>query len=188
VYAPSKDTAARIQAVLQVDGVVVRPHGRSARGPRLVRSAASVAPVVVLGAIGDHKGYQKFVELVRYSAEVSLPLHFHVVGYTRDDAPFQGLRNVDVTGPYKRDELPALFDDAGAIVALFLSPWPETFCYALSEALDAGLYPITLDTGAFRERIETAQWGKVVPVGISVRELAEVLLRTHNELLAPGAT
>ncbi len=68
-----------------------------------------------------------------------------------------------ITGPYKQAELPQLIRESGCTVALFLSVWPETFSYTLSEAWRAGLYPVALDIGAPADRIREMGIGKLIP-------------------------
>jgi len=61
-------------------------------------------------------------------------------------------------------------------LALFLSVWPETFCYALSEALQAGLYPLAYDLGAPAERIRRLGWGEVMALEARPEEINRRLL------------
>ena len=44
------------------------------------------------------------------------------------------------------------------------SVWPETYCYTLSVALRAGLYPVCFDIGAPAERLRSLGCGELLPV------------------------
>ena len=48
-------------------------------------------------------------------------------------------------------------------MALFLSVWPETYCYALTDAIRNGVFPVVFDIGAFKERIEMHNFGATIP-------------------------
>jgi len=67
-------------------------------------------------------------------------------------------------------------------IALFLSGWPETFCYTLTEALQNNLYPIALNYGAIAERIKALKFGKVLQVNIMAKDINKTILSTINEI------
>jgi GT2 family glycosyltransferase len=130
-----------------------------AAAPRATHTPGEPLRVAVIGAIGPHKGSHVLENCARHAREAGLPLHFTVVGYTdRDDA----LRElgVTITGRYHGDELPGLLAANGGEpyhLAFLPAVWPETYSYTLSEAVLAGLYPVTFDLGAPAERM--AAWG-----------------------------
>ena len=69
-------------------------------------------------------------------------------------------------------------EDTGCTAALFLSVWPETFSYTLSEAWRVGLHPIALDIGAPAERIREMNLGTIIPFSQNSKEIVQVLLAT----------
>lgn len=188
-YAPSDDARSRLTRAFPGMEITTRPHPD--RRDRRPLELADVVPhsLAVIGGVGEQKGYRLLLALARHAEAVKSPLRITIVGYTRDDGPFERLGNVRITGRYEREELAGLIRDSGASVALFLSPTSETYSYALSEAFEFGLYPVALDRGAFRERIEDARFGEVLPVDIGVAalhdELMGVFARRHGETSGP---
>jgi len=111
-------------------------------------------------------------------------VQYRLFGYAADEAPLRRLGNVHITGEYGREDLPRLVAEHPCDVALFLSIWPETYCYALTDAYTAGLYPIALDFGAIGERIATNKTGTLLPhastpAEINTAILAEVASAAH---------
>jgi glycosyltransferase involved in cell wall biosynthesis len=136
--------------------------------------------IAILGAIGPHKGANLLLACAKYALRENLPVHFVVIGYTDRDEVFADLDNVEITGPYEPDELPSLVEDTGCRIALFLSVWPETFSYTLSEAWRLGLYPVALDIGAPAERIRESKLGCLIPFTDKPNEIMKELMNTLN--------
>ena len=103
-----------------------------------------------------------------------------VIGYTDRDEAFAELGNVEISGAYSPADLSSIVEDSGCTTALFLSVWPETFSYTLSEAWRLGLHPITLDIGAPAERIREMQQGSLIPYTQNPREIMEALMTELN--------
>jgi hypothetical protein len=74
---------------------------------------------------------------------------------------------------------------AGCVCALFLSPWPETYCFTLSEALLAGLVPVALDRGAIGERLRDLGQGIVLSPDSSVAAIVAALREAGSQELQP---
>ncbi len=183
VVAPSRDAAARVARHFPV----VRPEVEAweddaALTPTIHRARGLVRRVVVVGAIGVEKGFEVLLACVRDAAWRSLPLEFVVVGFTADDERLMQAGPVFVTGEYKEAEAVALIEAQGADLALIPSVWPETWCFALSRAWQAGLPAAVFDLGAQAERVRATGRGWVLPLGLSARALNDALLR-----LAPDA-
>ncbi|HSV68806.1 MAG TPA: glycosyltransferase [Methylibium sp.] len=179
VVAPSRDTAARAQRYLPGVGVRAEPHNEPAYArPAGTAIAAAATPytVAVIGAIGPHKGVDLLLACAKQSLREALPLRFAVIGYTSRDAELEALDNVSVSGRYHADELPNLLRASGASLALFLSVWPETYSYTLSEAWRAGLLPVALDLGAPAERIRERGDGVLVPFPASATSVLAALM------------
>jgi glycosyltransferase involved in cell wall biosynthesis len=79
---------------------------------------------------------------------------------------------------YADVELPALLALSRCHLSFFPSVWPETYCYTLSQAFFAGLYPVAFDLGALAHRIRAAGWGRVIPFALSTdpAKVVEALL------------
>ena len=104
--------------------------------------------VCVIGAIGVHKGFQVLLDCARDADARDLPLEFVVVGHTIDDRALLATGRVFVTGPYAVDEAVALIKSQHARLALLPSIFPETWCFTLGEAWQAGLRVVAFDLGA----------------------------------------
>lgn len=160
LFAPSEDTAQRMARYGRLPQLRHKPHPESPivfhPRPHAKRGPLRVA---IIGAIGPHKGHQLLLATAVAAKRKKLPIEFVVVGYTCDDGAYAGFGNVEILGEYKQETLPGLLAGAGCTVALFLSIWPETYSYTLSEALRAGLVPVAIDLGAQSERIKRDKTG-----------------------------
>jgi glycosyltransferase involved in cell wall biosynthesis len=151
------------------------PHPQSGTVFPTEPRAGDPTQIVLLGAIGPHKGSGRLLELAKLARLAHPQLHFHVVGYTDVDEQLARLANVTVTGRYTAAELPEMLAETRGSIALFLHEWPETFSYTLTEAVAAGLVPVVPDIGAPAERVREAGFGIVYPVPIDFRQLLETL-------------
>ena len=180
VFTPSRDVAARMERHIPGVKYEVRPHPEAARTVAIRRPArraeADAVRVAVIGAIGPHKGFDLLLGCARDAQKRGLPLQFHLFGYAADEAPLRRMGNVRVIGEYLREDLPRLMAENPCDAALFLSIWPETYCYALSDAYAAGLYPVALGFGALEERIAASQVGALLPLASTPAEINDAIL------------
>jgi glycosyltransferase involved in cell wall biosynthesis len=166
----------RVQRALGSLPIRALAHPERAAEVRFLETKTERVRVAVLGGIGLHKGYRALLDLARHAHAASLPLDIVVFGTTIDSGSLRALPNVTITGRYTRDSLPALVSAYGCTVAVFLSIWPETFSYTLSEALSLGLRPLVFDIGAPAERLRAFGHGRIVPTTASAAELASEIL------------
>lgn len=166
VFFPSEDTAKRYKRYFDLDNIKVQPHPENTLEffPLAPKHHNGAYTIAVVGAIGLHKGYNLLRDCARSALKDGLPLRFVVIGYTCDDRELEKYPNTIVTGKYQRNQLPELIKEHQCALALFLSPWPETYGFTLSEAWNAGLYPVALDIGAVAERIKSIGCGEVIPL------------------------
>ena len=177
VFAPSRDTAARMERHIPGVKCEVRSHPEPARRVSIRRPASrSAARVAVIGAIGPNKGYDLLVACARDALMQGLPVQYCLFGYAADESPLRRLGNVQLIGEYARADLPRLVAANPCDVALFLSIWPETYCYALSDAYAAGLYPIALSFGALEERIAASKVGTLLPLASTPAQINAAIL------------
>lgn len=178
VVAPSVDAAARMRRHFPRIRPEVRPWEDDACLPPLAPAPGGpVRRVCVPGAIGVEKGYDVLLALARDARARGLPISFVVVGYTNDDMELMDAGPVFVTGEYTEAEAVALIRTQRAHLALIPSVWPETWCYALSRAWQAGLPAAAFDLGAPAERIRRTGRGWVLPLGLPPPALNDALLR-----------
>ena len=178
VVAPSLDAAARIgrhfpgvRAEVEAweDDEVLPPVAPVVRG--------AVVRVVVVGAIGVEKGFEVLLGCVRDARARGLPLEFVVVGYTADDERLMAAGPAFVTGEYAEADAAGLIRSQAGTLGWLPSVFPETWCFALTRAWDAGLAVAVFDLGAQAERVRRTGRGWVLPLGMGIRGVNDWLLR-----------
>ncbi len=168
VVAPSDDTAARMRRHFPDLRPVVIPHeddGALADPPPPSPRDGSCR-VLVLGAIGLHKGYDVLLACARDAAERGLPMDFVVVGHTIDDARLLRTGRVFITGPYRPEEATSLIAMQRASLGFLPSIWPETWSLGLSELWRGTLPVAAFDLGAPAERIRRTGRGILLTPGL----------------------
>ena len=181
---PSRDTALRIRRHFPATDPVIVPHGDDEAiapppGPGPVRQPGTgrlVCRVAVIGAIGLEKGYEVLLACARDAVWRDLPIEFVVIGHTIDDNRLLATGRVFVTGEYRPEEAVALIRSQQASLALVTSIWPETWCFTLTEAWQAGLTAACFDIGAPAERIRRTGNGFVLPLGLSAGAINQALI------------
>ena len=179
VIAPSADAAARISRhFAAIRPTVVPWEDEPPAAPRQLVAPPSNGErrVCLIGAIGPEKGYDVLLEAARDAAERALPLRFIVVGHTIDDDRLLATGRVFVTGEYREAEATSLIEAQCAHLAWLPSIWPETWCFALSEAWRAGLDVVAFDIGAPAERIRRSGRGILLPLGLPPAALNQAFL------------
>ncbi|OYV39280.1 MAG: hypothetical protein B7Z81_03545, partial [Acidocella sp. 20-61-6] len=144
--------------------VTLKPPGNGARR------------IMVIGGIGPSKGFDLLMECAHDAAARDLPLEFIVAGSSADDAALLATRRIFVTGGYQEGEAQALIASFKPDLAFLPSIWPETWCFALSEAWKAGLYTLVFDLGAQAERMHATGRGATLPLGLPAARINDVLL------------
>ena len=191
VVAPSADAAARIRRHFPSVAPVVQNWEDDAPAPVPMPSGA-VRRVCVVGAIGLEKGYEVLLACVRDARARSLPIEFVVVGYTADDMRMLDAGPVFITGEYAEADAAALIRDQAAHLAFLPSVWPETWCFALSRAWEAGLAVAAFDLGAQAERIRRTGRGWLLPLGLPARSVNDALLELQppapRRVFRPGSS
>ena len=194
VIAPAQDVSERLRRYFPSVSVEVVAHeaeaawalSRPAAHGDLSREAGevirggderrSVRRVCVIGAIGVTKGYDVLLRCADDAASRRLPLEFIVVGTTIDDRALLATGRVFVTGRFEADEAVDLIKQQQADVAWLPSIWPETWCYALSDAWRSGLRTVVFDIGAQAERVRRTTRGFVLPLGLPPQRINDMLL------------
>ena len=181
VIAPSRDTAERYSAMFPGLTCDVRPHfGEAEVLPPLPEPHPDWLLVAVPGAIGPQKGARQLVDLARHCGRWDEDMRFVVVGRTDRDKALERHANVELSGGYKPGEAVAALRASGCRVALFLSIFPETYSYTLSESLAAGLVPVAYDFGAIGERMRELGVGVLVPLLAPPAEVAAAIRRAAS--------
>jgi glycosyltransferase involved in cell wall biosynthesis len=177
VYVPDRDAADRLRGIFPRIVFRVLPHpeplvaipARPPAGGKRVR-------IAVIGNIGPHKGFDVLSACARAAERDGLNLTFAVLGQVCAPKTLDGLKTVEVLGPYRHEDLPGLLDRAACHVTALFSVVPETFAYTLSDALRAGLYPVVFDIGAPARRLRELGWGTILPLGLAPQDLNRRLM------------
>ncbi len=193
VLAPSANAAGYLTRAFPGLSVETLPHPESAEGVAAQPRDGNFDEIIMLGAIGAHKGSGTLAEIAR-RARLSHPhLHFRVIGYTNIDKQLRAIGNVTITGKFTAFELPRLLAQSTGKLALFLPSWPETYSYTLSETVRHGLIPLLPDIGAPAERVRAAQYGVLFPFPADaatvlrvIDDLAAGRVATHAEGATPA--
>ena len=175
VIAPSADAGSRLRRHFPH----VRPTIRPWEDDRVLpspRPHGLVRRVCVVGAIGVEKGFEVLLGCARDARARGLALEFVVVGFTADDQRLLDAGPVFITGEYRDQDAVALIQAQGAQAAFIPSVWPETWCFALSRAWQAGLPAVAFDLGAPAERIRATGRGWLLPLGLQPRAVNDALL------------
>jgi len=179
VLAPSEDAAARFHRHFPAIKVRTLPYGDDKALLAKQRTdwlGGGTARICVVGAIGVEKGYEILLACARDAAERGLPLEFVVVGHTIDDARLLNTGRVFVTGEFQPAEAVPMIQAQDAALVWLPSVWPETWCFTLSEAWQAGLRVVAFDLGAPGERIRRAGGGVLLPLGLPANSINSALL------------
>ncbi|EFH13114.1 glycosyltransferase [Teichococcus cervicalis] len=172
-YVPDADVAERLGRHFPGLGFTLRPHPEPAL-PERPATATAPAPgaarhVVVIGAIGPHKGSVLLQELATRAQRRALPLRFTILGYTDRDDALRAIGNVAITGAYEEAELPQRLAELAPDLAFFPAVWPETYSYTLSAALAGKVYPVAFGLGAIATRLRALGWGELLPMTAMLR-------------------
>jgi GT2 family glycosyltransferase/glycosyltransferase involved in cell wall biosynthesis len=176
ITAPSADAARRIARHFPGVKPVVTAWEDDAAPVTLRPPRAGARRIAIIGGIGPAKGFDILMECARDAARRRLNLEFFVAGPSAEDEALLQTGNIFVAGPYREGEANALIGSLDADLAFLPSIWPETWCFALSEAWRAGLYAIAFDLGAQAARIAATGRGAVLPLGLPVPRVNDVLL------------
>ncbi|MBY6242757.1 glycosyltransferase [Methylosinus sp. Sm6] len=168
VFVPSRDTASRIARAFPNVRTQLRPH-EYAPPAILEPQLPADAPLrlAVIGAITVHKGAQLLHALALDARLRKLPIQFRIIGSStlRNELEEEG---VCETGHYPSDDVAMrLLGEFRPHLVFFPAMLPETFCYALSLALAAGVPPVVFDIGALAERLREADEGHILDMALA---------------------
>lgn len=193
VAVPSKATRTIYAVEFPDIPIAVVPHADHLPETKIAARPAGRHHLViaVIGAIGPHKGSDVLAALAAHAKEEELPIQYHLVGYSNQDAELEKL-GVTVTGRYE-EETDAFWhlDRIQPDLILIPSIWPETFCYTLSLAFKKGIPPVVFDLGAQAERVHGSGCGKALSIDLASHpvSLTETLLNLPiNEMWISGVS
>ncbi|MGG3810902.1 glycosyltransferase [Methylorubrum rhodesianum] len=184
VFAPSEDIAKRMLGVFDLDNIQIRPHEERfvfrAKGKDY--TSKPIMRVGAIGAIGPHKGSYVIHALAVDAQLRHLPISYEIVGYSNVPS-LMSEAGVTETGKYNHDyEALELIASRELDIIILPSIWPETYCYALSLALAAGVMPAVFDIGAQAERLRKSGFGVIIDYKL-INQPSEL----NNYLLTAGS-
>lgn len=107
--------------------------------------------VLIAGNLSPNKGSDDLLAIVKEVELLDLPIRFRVIG--RIDPPIRrelvDFTHVDIVGSYEPGEFSAMADFCD--LAMFLSPWPETYCITFDEWIFSGRACFFVAIGALKE-------------------------------------
>lgn len=173
VIFPAKDVETRFRRYVPRLRSEIHPWQDDRARPAFKAATKSTAPgkaqrarVAVIGAIGPDKGYDVLLACARDAAQRDLPLEFVVIGYTHDDLRLNDTGRAWVTYRFAMDQAVAEIQAQQPDIAFIPSIWPETWCFALSDAWAAGLRTAVFDIGTQAERVRASDGGWVLPLAL----------------------
>ena len=96
--------------------------------------------IAIIGGIGPSKGFDLLIACAEDASTRDLPLEFLVIGASADDREIAAHQaDFRHAAAYREGEVQALIAGLKPDLAFLPSIWPETWCFALSEAWQAGL-------------------------------------------------
>jgi GT2 family glycosyltransferase/glycosyltransferase involved in cell wall biosynthesis len=179
VVVPSEDVASRYRRYFPTVSPTVQPWDDVAPSSVAIPRhplAERRRRICVIGAVGPHKGFDVLRACAEDAARRDLPLDFVLVGYSCNDSALFATGRVFVTGRYRPEEAVDLVRRQDADWAFVPSVCPETWCYALSVAWQAGLAVAAFDLGTPAERIRANGGGAVLPLEFDPPRINDALL------------
>jgi glycosyltransferase involved in cell wall biosynthesis len=157
----------------------VRPHSvEHMAGGAIEPRCTDTLKIGVVGHIGHHKGAGFVRELAAEIRSRQLDIQLVVIGSIEVQCDSTV---VSQTGPFPRDELPALIEKSDVNVMLFPSICPETFSYVVQELIELELPIACFNLGAPAERLAKYANGLVLTSTNPSHALDELVL-FHRKL------
>lgn len=135
--------------------------------------------VAFIGGISNIKGSRIAYELVLKVDDIE----WFVFG---NISPTEALYNLDKLnlhkfGAYERKNIKKLLQANRIDLVCIFSECSETFCYTLSEALDAKVPVLAYDIGAVGERVRNENIGKVVSLSAAAEDIIKEIRKSNSE-------
>jgi GT2 family glycosyltransferase/glycosyltransferase involved in cell wall biosynthesis len=183
---PSEDTRARLERHGLADRAIVVPHEPVAAGPWVLTPPplhGRKLRVAVIGVLADRKGAPSVIAVAEAADPASIELH--LIGYAEDPLPATARGRIVVSGEYAEADLPGLLARVKPHVVWFPAPWPETYSFTLSAAIDAGLPVVASRIGSFDERLHGRPLSWLVDPRASPEEWLRSFDLVRAALVAP---
>jgi glycosyltransferase involved in cell wall biosynthesis len=195
VFAPSGCVRRLTQSIYPHIPITVIPHGLDAKpaaeaniAVRDARSAGQrnkppdVFRAAILGHLHPVKGSKLLLQMLRANQDDTI--EFHSFGKILDQALLKPRLPLISHGPYEREDIVTLLEEASIDLVLILSAIPETFSFTLSEAMLAGRPVLAVDLGAAGDRIREYGCGWLLRPDSPPESILERIqwIRSHPEI------
>ena len=172
VLVPDQDVAERLSRYFPDISFDISPHEDIDPAQIRIRQSMLADPnerlrVVVIGAIGEIKGFDVLLACARDARKRRLPIEFILMGYSMNDRLLQEA-GIMITGRYLEENAQNILSTLSPHFAWLPSTWPETYSYTLSIALKAGLPVVAFDIGAIARRLRKLDLAEnLVPLNLA---------------------
>ena len=157
ILVPDLDVSERVLRYFPGLNIEISPHAflkpKPIKGLSTSQENSKNIEVLVIGAIGDIKGYQVLLDCAKDARKNNLPITFKVMGYSKDDDTLRAA-GVEMLGRYPEYIAVDLCRSYNPDIVWLPSIWPETYSYTLDIALEVGLPVMAFDIGAISRRLK----------------------------------
>lgn len=159
IVVPNTDCSERINKYFPDLSINVQPHHVEILNNINFFKNLNQSPklrVVVIGAIGQMKGFDILLACATEAKNKKLPLEFILMGYSMNDIALRQ-QDVVIIGKYEDTKAVNCLLNINPDLVWLPSTWPETFSYTLSIALTAGFPVAAFDIGAIANRLRALE-------------------------------
>lgn len=167
---------------ISIDKTLVIPHGIKNSKNDYTPIQEEIVNIAYIGSFMKEKGSQIFADIVRRTKENSR-LKFFIIGAIGDEdslSMIKKMKNLEIIGRYKNEELPKIIRENKINLACVLSLCPETFSLTISEAWANNLPIITLAIGAQGARIIDSNAGWAVKLENAEEKILKIIDQIIN--------
>lgn len=137
--------------------------------------------VAFIGGLAPYKGSILAHDMILKNKENKIK--WHIFGILGDQLLINiNRKDLYKHGIYDRSEIYSLLNDNDIDLVCILSIWPETYCYTLTEAWQAGRPVLVTDIGALGERVKRTGAGWTVLADSSAEDILEKIYSIMNNV------
>lgn len=178
ILVPDLDVSERILRYFPDLNIEISPHAlfevKSIKGFGSLQKGSKNIEVLVIGAIGDSKGYQVLLNCAIHAQKNNLPITFKLMGYSKSDRILEAA-NVQILGKYEDAVAVDLCKSYNPDIVWLPSIWPETYSYTLDIALQAGFPVMAFDIGAIARRLNVLKNYPKLIIPLEHKQKSEVI-------------
>lgn len=170
VYTGSVDASKRILKYYNIN-VEKIPYENIISTPKNKKIKNHTITIGILGAISIEKGFKKILDFVEFTTIHDENIKFILFGYTPKDFILDKYKSVNIYGKYNDKDIKFILSQYEIDFFWFPNQWPETYSYTLSIAFENSIWPVVNNIGAPAERVTELNFGTIVDLDISNKDL-----------------